>query len=51
MLYIQTRFYRGIVDLSLTAAGRRDPQGLALHYYRNGEPPEDTQGAYCYAVR
>ena len=41
----------GIVDLALTAASKRDPQGLALHFYKNGQPQEDTQGAYFYAAR
>ena len=41
----------GIVDLSLTAATKRDPQGLALHFYKNGQPADDTQGSYCYSAR
>ena len=49
--FSQVRFYRGIVDLCLTAASRRDTQGLALHYYKNGEPPEDSQGRQGYMER
>ena len=44
-------FYRGIVDLTLTAAEHRDPQGLALHFYKNGEPPEDLQGLHAHRAR
>ena len=32
------------MELSLYAALKRDPQGLALHFYRNGEPRGDVQG-------
>ena len=45
------RYYSGIVELALTAAQRRDQQALALHYYKNGEPPEDTQGRQGYVER
>ena len=38
------RYYTGIVDLALTSASKRDPQGLALHFYHNGERQEDLQG-------
>ena len=41
----------GVVDLSLTAAAKRDPQQLALHFYKNGQPAEDTQGNYFYSAR
>ncbi len=44
-------YYRGIVDLTLTAAARRDPQGLAEHYYECGEPAEDTHGMWAFNVR
>ena len=49
--FATVRFYRGVVDLSLTAASKRDPQGFALHYYRNHEPQEDSQGKYAYNIR
>lgn len=45
------RFYRGIVDLALTSAETRDPQGFAVHFYDNGEPSEDTQGMCAYRLR
>ncbi|KAH0627891.1 hypothetical protein JD844_008444 [Phrynosoma platyrhinos] len=40
--YRQVRFYEGVVELALTAAEKKDPQGLGLHYYKNGEPEEDV---------
>ncbi|XP_070562899.1 nuclear pore complex protein Nup155-like [Ptychodera flava] len=49
--YQAVGFFEGIVELSLTAAHRRDQQGLALHYYRSGEPPEDTQGMQAFVIR
>lgn len=44
-------FYTGIVDLCLTLAKKRDPQNLALHYYRSGEPQEDIQGMTAFMTR
>jgi nuclear pore complex protein Nup155 len=35
--------YIGVVDICLAAAAKRDPQGLALHYYKNMEPADDVQ--------
>ena len=49
--FAAVRFYPGIVDLSLTTANKRDPQGLALHFYKNGEPQEDYQGMQAYHAR
>ncbi|XP_062607131.1 nuclear pore complex protein Nup155-like [Saccostrea cucullata] len=44
-------YYTGIVDLCLTLAKKRDPQNLALHFYRSGEPQEDIQGMTAYMTR
>ena len=43
--------FTGVVDLSLTAACKRDPQSLALHFFKSGQPAEDTQGSYYFAAR
>jgi len=51
MQFGAVHFYAGIVDLSLTAAAKQDPQGLAEHFYRNGEPQEDLQGMHAYINR
>ncbi len=37
-------YYEGAVEMALAAAAKRDPQGLGLHFYKNGEPAEDQQG-------
>ncbi|XP_043230116.1 nuclear pore complex protein Nup155-like [Amphibalanus amphitrite] len=43
--------YEGVVELVLAAAEKRDPQEVALHYYRNGEPAEDLQGRQAFRER
>ena len=43
--------YTGVVEVCLAAAVKRDPQNLALHYYKNGEPMEDPQGLQAFATR
>jgi nuclear pore complex protein Nup155 len=45
------RYYKGIVDLVLTAAQHRDPHSLALHYYSNGLPNSDVHGLQAYNLR
>ena len=35
--------YVGVVEICLAAAAKRDPQGLALHFYKNMEPTDDHQ--------
>ncbi|XP_026571593.1 nuclear pore complex protein Nup155 isoform X1 [Pseudonaja textilis] len=49
--YRQVRFYEGVVELSLTAAEKKDPQGLGLHYYKNHEPEEDVTGWQAFQER
>ena len=49
--YFIVRFYEGVVELALYAALKRDPQGLALHFYRNGEPHGDIQGEDAFIAR
>ncbi|XP_064486924.1 nuclear pore complex protein Nup155-like [Ornithodoros turicata] len=41
----------GVVELCLSAASRLDPQDVALHYYRRGEPMEDERGRRAFAAR
>lgn len=45
------QFYSGIVELCLAAASKRDPQLLAVHFYRQHQPSEDTAGSIAYAAR
>uniref|UniRef100_A0A2K6SBX7 Nucleoporin 155 n=1 Tax=Saimiri boliviensis boliviensis TaxID=39432 RepID=A0A2K6SBX7_SAIBB len=49
--YRQVRFYEGVVELSLTAAEKKDPQGLGLHFYKHGEPEEDIAGLQAFQER
>ncbi|XP_072272710.1 nuclear pore complex protein Nup155 [Pyxicephalus adspersus] len=49
--YRQVRFYEGVVELCLTAAEKKDPQGLGLHFHKNGEPEEDSAGLQAYQER
>ena len=39
------------MELCLYAALKRDPQGLALHFYKIDQPPSDTQGQEAFAAR
>uniref|UniRef100_A0A667FWG8 Nucleoporin 155 n=1 Tax=Lynx canadensis TaxID=61383 RepID=A0A667FWG8_LYNCA len=41
----------GVVELSLTAAEKKDPQGLGLHFYKHGEPEEDLVGLQAFQER
>ena len=45
------RFYEAVVDLSLYAASKADPQELALHFYKTGEPAGDVQGHEAFVAR
>lgn len=45
------RHYEGILDLCLTTAHKRDPQNIALYYYKNGEPSDDTGGYNMFTAR
>lgn len=49
--FLLVRFYEGVVELSLTAAEKKDPQGLGLHFYKNGEPEEDVVGLQAFQER
>lgn len=39
------------MELGLTAAEKKDPQGLGLHFHKNGEPEEDAAGLQAYQER
>ena len=45
------RFYEAVVDLSLYAASKADPQELAFHFYKTGEPAGDVQGHEAFVAR
>ncbi|XP_015777297.1 PREDICTED: nuclear pore complex protein Nup155-like [Acropora digitifera] len=50
-MFESVRFYEGIVELALHEANKRDAQGLALHFYGNGEPHADVQGEEAFIAR
>uniref|UniRef100_A0A2C9M6L4 Nucleoporin Nup133/Nup155-like N-terminal domain-containing protein n=1 Tax=Biomphalaria glabrata TaxID=6526 RepID=A0A2C9M6L4_BIOGL len=47
----EMRYYLGIVEIGLNEARKTDPQQLAIHFYQNGEPPEDSLGMQAYLSR
>uniref|UniRef100_A0A667H0E7 Nuclear pore complex protein Nup155 n=1 Tax=Lynx canadensis TaxID=61383 RepID=A0A667H0E7_LYNCA len=47
----KVRNKNGVVELSLTAAEKKDPQGLGLHFYKHGEPEEDLVGLQAFQER
>ena len=49
--YKSLRYYEGIVELAMCAAAHSDPQNLALHFYRAGQPMEDTAGQKALTER
>ena len=49
--FATNKFYTGIVDLCLTAASKRDPQALAVHFYKQGEQLDDMQGTQAFRAR
>ena len=49
--YRSLRYYEGIVELALCTASQRDPQNLALHFYKSGQPLGDTSGQQALSDR
>ena len=43
--------YKHIIDLCVSTAVLRDPQNLAYHFYRNGEPESDLSGSQALVTR
>ncbi|XP_057299970.1 nuclear pore complex protein Nup155-like [Hydractinia symbiolongicarpus] len=43
--------YNEIVQLCLTTALKQDPKGIALHFYKSGEPRDDIEGMESFAIR
>ena len=44
-------FIARVVELCLAAAAKRDPSNLALHFYKNGENPDDSAGMAAFHAR
>lgn len=45
------KFYSGIVELALCAAGVKDRKNLAIHFYKSGQPQQDVNGQAAYIER
>ena len=43
--------YKNIIDLCVLTASQRDPQNLALHFYKNNEPENDLAGNAAFIHR
>jgi nuclear pore complex protein Nup155 len=49
--FSSSQFYKGVLDLTLVCASKVDPKNVGLHYYKNKEPAEDTEGYQAYVNR
>ncbi|XP_059616313.1 nuclear pore complex protein Nup154 [Phlebotomus argentipes] len=49
--FTAANFYRGVIELCAICAHKIDVNETALHFYRNGEPPEDREGLMAYTAR
>jgi len=43
--------YKSVVEICLAAAAKKDPQGLAVHFYQHGENVDDSAGVSAYSAR
>ena len=39
------------MEVCLTIALKRDPTGIALHHFKNGEPRDDVEGVEIFNYR
>lgn len=44
-------FHQGVIELCAVCASKIDPNGAALHFYKNNEPPGDQEGYVVYSTR
>ena len=51
LLELTNVFILRVVELCLAAAAKRDPSNLALHFYKNGENPDDSAGMAAFHAR
>ncbi|KAJ4448862.1 hypothetical protein ANN_00253 [Periplaneta americana] len=49
--FTASQFYEGVLDLALVWASKLDPKNVGLHYYKNKEPAEDSEGYEAFAKR
>lgn len=44
-------FYQGVIELCAVCASKIDPNGAALHFFKNNEPPGDQEGYIVFSKR
>lgn len=44
-------FYQGVIELCAVCASKIDPNGAALHFYKNNEPAADQEGYIVFSTR
>lgn len=44
-------FYQGVIELCAVCASKIDPNGAAIHFYKNNEPPSDQEGYIVFSKR
>lgn len=44
-------FYQGVIELCAVCASKIDPNGAAIHFYKNHEPPSDQEGYIVFSKR
>lgn len=44
-------YLEGVIELCLSAAQHKDPQNLGLHFYKSGQPTDDTAGKKAFYER
>lgn len=49
--YQALHYLEGVIELCLCTAQRRDPQNLGLHFYKSGQPTDDTAGKKAFFER
>ncbi|KAJ1526290.1 hypothetical protein ONE63_009443 [Megalurothrips usitatus] len=49
--FYSAQWYEGVLQLCVAFATKLDPKDVAVHYYRNGEPNEDTEGCQAFMAR
>ena len=45
------QYLEGVVELSLSTAKQHDPQNLGLHFYKSGQPGDDSAGKRAFIDR
>ena len=49
--FYAAQWYEGVLQLCVAFATKLDPKDVAVHYYRNGEHNDDTEGCQAFMHR